>query len=518
MINYLHNLALVYSVALTTYLFHHHINTTTRLTDSDISTFDDVVSYDTNRKLLAKQVTVTIESEIAIGSILLWSGNSDNIPENWLLCDGRNNTPNLTDKFVIGAGNMYVQNSNGGERNIKLSMHQLPPHYHVLTNDSISIEESNDEHYHEISNEDIVISLNNGHKHIISTDNISINGQHTHAYGDYILSHEGQHTHDIVQILSHINSSTNTSYDYVSNDIKIAIDTTSLEILTNGAHSHSVSGSTGYTNAHSYATVSGLGLEGGIVLGGGNGFANGALTAGHTHSISGSTNYIGSHAHDLSGDLSINIYNLSTDSIGLHSHTISGKNGASGEHAHELYTMSDLSGMHTHLFDGATQLNMNSSHIHDIIFGETDNVGDGDIIDIINPYYALYYIIKVSNNEFQVGQYETDTNSVDIDTTNLSPLIVTVITILILVLICLVVFVSVYGLKWYKKRRKTAQVPVQQNYGVAMELGKSVDVVGGAFGDVVTVVKNNDDHELVDEIDNINKETLPNISSNCEGV
>ena len=38
-----------------------------------------------------------------IGTILIYSGPLDQIPYNFALCDGNNNTPNLTNKFIIGA-------------------------------------------------------------------------------------------------------------------------------------------------------------------------------------------------------------------------------------------------------------------------------------------------------------------------------------------------------------------------------------------------------------------------------
>lgn len=38
------------------------------------------------------------------GMIVLWSGTASDIPNGWVLCDGDNGTPNLTDKFVLGAG------------------------------------------------------------------------------------------------------------------------------------------------------------------------------------------------------------------------------------------------------------------------------------------------------------------------------------------------------------------------------------------------------------------------------
>jgi microcystin-dependent protein len=44
----------------------------------------------------------------------MWSGTIGNIPSGWLLCNGTNGTPNLTDKFIVGAGNNYAASSTGG--------------------------------------------------------------------------------------------------------------------------------------------------------------------------------------------------------------------------------------------------------------------------------------------------------------------------------------------------------------------------------------------------------------------
>ena len=34
---------------------------------------------------------------------MIWSGSVSNIPTGWQLCDGTNGSPDLRDKFVIGA-------------------------------------------------------------------------------------------------------------------------------------------------------------------------------------------------------------------------------------------------------------------------------------------------------------------------------------------------------------------------------------------------------------------------------
>jgi hypothetical protein len=38
------------------------------------------------------------------GLVCLWSGRVADVPEGWALCDGRNGTPDLRDRFVVGAG------------------------------------------------------------------------------------------------------------------------------------------------------------------------------------------------------------------------------------------------------------------------------------------------------------------------------------------------------------------------------------------------------------------------------
>lgn len=41
------------------------------------------------------------------GIICLWGGAIVDIPAGWHLCDGTNGTPDLRDRFVIGAGSTY---------------------------------------------------------------------------------------------------------------------------------------------------------------------------------------------------------------------------------------------------------------------------------------------------------------------------------------------------------------------------------------------------------------------------
>lgn len=44
-----------------------------------------------------------LSNGVPSGAIMMWSGTIATIPSGWYLCDGTNGTPNLTNKFIIGA-------------------------------------------------------------------------------------------------------------------------------------------------------------------------------------------------------------------------------------------------------------------------------------------------------------------------------------------------------------------------------------------------------------------------------
>lgn len=57
------------------------------------------------------------------GMIMLWSGSIATIPSGWLLCDGSNGTPDLRDRFVIGAGSNYSVAATGGSKDAIVVSH-----------------------------------------------------------------------------------------------------------------------------------------------------------------------------------------------------------------------------------------------------------------------------------------------------------------------------------------------------------------------------------------------------------
>jgi hypothetical protein len=64
--------------------------------------------------------------EIPAGVIVMWSGMTDTIPTGWALCDGTSGTPDLRDRFVVGAGSSYSVDDTGGSATMAHT-HQVDP-------------------------------------------------------------------------------------------------------------------------------------------------------------------------------------------------------------------------------------------------------------------------------------------------------------------------------------------------------------------------------------------------------
>ena len=66
-----------------------------------------------------------IMRNLPTGSIVMWFGALMNIPDGFIPCDGTNGTPELRDKFIVGAGDTYDPDDTGGGTN----------HQHDFTSD-----------------------------------------------------------------------------------------------------------------------------------------------------------------------------------------------------------------------------------------------------------------------------------------------------------------------------------------------------------------------------------------------
>ncbi len=53
-------------------------------------------------------------NSIPSGCIVMWSGSVASIPAGWYLCNGSNSTPDLRNRFIVGAGSTYAVGATGG--------------------------------------------------------------------------------------------------------------------------------------------------------------------------------------------------------------------------------------------------------------------------------------------------------------------------------------------------------------------------------------------------------------------
>ena len=78
------------------------VNSLLSTLDTDISAIEDDVMH------------LSSAGSIEAGTIAIWSGAIVDIPQGWLLCDGNDGTPDLQDRFVVGAGSQYGVSESGG--------------------------------------------------------------------------------------------------------------------------------------------------------------------------------------------------------------------------------------------------------------------------------------------------------------------------------------------------------------------------------------------------------------------
>ena len=71
-----------------------------------------IASYDNIYGILG--TVPATSSAFTTGMILLWSGSTGSIPSGFYLCNGSNGTPDLRDRFIVGAGSSYSVAQTGG--------------------------------------------------------------------------------------------------------------------------------------------------------------------------------------------------------------------------------------------------------------------------------------------------------------------------------------------------------------------------------------------------------------------
>lgn len=158
----------------------------------------------------------------------MWSGSISNIPSGWLLCNGTNGTPNLSDRFVLGTINDAEIGDTGGSNSITLNVPQLPSHSHGGVTD-----------------------IAGNHNHTATTD---LAGSHTHT-GNTDIEEAHRHRYGISRFV------TEGIVGFTDGD-RLYANELSFDVFTSeaGRHSHSVTTDSSGDHVHT-VTVANAGLH-----------------------------------------------------------------------------------------------------------------------------------------------------------------------------------------------------------------------------------------------------------------
>ena len=146
--------------------------------------------------------------------IIMWSGSIATIPAGWFLCDGTNGTPNLRDRFIVGAGTTYAVGAMGGAATVALVEANLPSHTHTVSG---------------------------------TTGGQSADHTHT-GYTDF----QGAHAHNLVIVASGASDGTPSANAFVTdtNGAPVAMNGNQYT-TTAGSHQHAVQ-TYGASNGHTH--------------------------------------------------------------------------------------------------------------------------------------------------------------------------------------------------------------------------------------------------------------------------
>ncbi len=127
--------------------------------------------------------TPTWGSAIPSGGIIIWSGSSATIPSGWLLCDGTNSTPDLRNRFVVGATSTYAVGATGGSANAIVVSHT-----HTATVATTSLTGS-------INNQYTAGDTHGTTSGVFSQTNIQVDGDGGESRAGRNISFDGSHNH-----------------------------------------------------------------------------------------------------------------------------------------------------------------------------------------------------------------------------------------------------------------------------------------------------------------------------------
>lgn len=144
--------------------------------------------------------TAFVRDIIPSGVIVMWSGSIASVPSGWYLCDGNNSTPDLRNRFIVGAGSTYSVAGTGGSADAIVVSHThtastntTGAHQHVLQFRDGGVGNNNDAVPGSGGNlgatNSAAIASNGNHSHTVTIDSTGSSGTNANLPPYYALAY-----------------------------------------------------------------------------------------------------------------------------------------------------------------------------------------------------------------------------------------------------------------------------------------------------------------------------------------
>ena len=363
----------------------------------------DIFTQNTNLDLGTGVLTVNgvVNAHVPTGAIILWYGNSGNVPTGWAICNGGNGTPNLSGKFVVCSGasqNSYSEGGTGGQNFPTLTTSQIPAHNHGASSQQTDVN-----HNHPATSNSGNTSVDHNHPATSNSGNTSIvhnhdavststsnststlvvgedgqehvhpGGQHYHPESSHIHP-AGQHSHYFF-IGNHTHPS-NINFNYSNQSGTSGSTRRSILIDDQDQGDMNITSVGGQLQIEQSGHTSGNTAGSDQATGDGAGTGTGNPAAKY---LSGRAS--GNHTHRNSS------VNTTTNTT---TNTNTSPNG--GSHNHPITTNTgNQSATHNHQITTNTgQRTINHNHVI-----QTHQTGGGQTFDNRPEFYSLWYIMKL---------------------------------------------------------------------------------------------------------------------------
>jgi hypothetical protein len=140
-----------------------------------------------------------------VGQVIMWYGLAVNVPDGWSLCNGSNGTPDLRNRFVVGAGGTYALSETGGEASGSTDAagghtHTTTSGPHALTVDELPAHTHEETSYALIvggGRQASAINTNSGASQTGTSETEATGGGQEHSHPDGATDTIPDHTHSV---------------------------------------------------------------------------------------------------------------------------------------------------------------------------------------------------------------------------------------------------------------------------------------------------------------------------------